>query len=58
MEELATIISSVGFPSFACVYMFKNNSQLISALNELSVTLKAIDTRLQILERERGERVC
>ena len=50
MEDLTNIISSIGFPIFACVYMFKNNEKLISAINELSITLKGIDTRLEILE--------
>ena len=51
MENISTLISSVGFPIFACVYMFKNNEKLISVINELSVTLKGIDNRLEILEK-------
>ena len=54
MGELANIISSIGFPIFACIYMFKNNEKLISAINELSITLKGIDTRLEILEKDRN----
>lgn len=52
MEELTSIVSSVGFPIFACGYMFKNNEKLINVINELSITLKGIDTRLEVLEKE------
>ena len=51
MGELTNIISTIGFPIFACVYIFKNNEKLITVINELSITLKGIDTRLEILER-------
>ena len=51
MGELTKIISTIGFPIFACVYIFKNNEKLITVINELSITLKGIDTRLEILER-------
>ena len=54
MSELANVISTIGFPIFACVYMFKNNEKLISAINELSITLMGIDTRLEILEKDRN----
>jgi len=52
MEDLTNIVSSVGFPIFSCMYMFKNNEKLINVINELSITLKGIDTRLEILEKE------
>ena len=51
MGELTNIISTIGFPIFACIYIFKNNEKLITVINELSVTLKGIDTRMEILER-------
>ena len=51
MQELVNIISTIGFPIFACIYIFKNNEKLILVINELSITLKGIDTRLEILER-------
>lgn len=55
MGELTNIISTIGFPIFACVYIFKNNEKLITVINELSVTLKGIDTRMEILERCKGK---
>ena len=54
MEQLINIVDNVGFPIFACIYMFKNNKELIAVINDLSSTLKGIDTRLQSLERERN----
>ena len=54
MENIATLISTIGFPAYACAYMFKNNEKLINAISELSITLKGIDTRLDILETKLG----
>ena len=54
MNELTSLINNVGFPIFACIYMFKNNKELVSVISELSLTLKGIDTRLEILEQERN----
>ena len=52
MNVIVELINSVGFPIFACVYLAKNNEKLGDSITELSVTLKAIDTRLQRLEME------
>lgn len=52
MELIVELINTVGFPIFACVYLAKNNEKLGNSINELSLTLKAIDTRLQRLEQE------
>lgn len=51
VEELTSLINSVGFPIVACVVMFKNNGKLVSALNDLSSTMKVIEVRLSELER-------
>ena len=51
MEELTQIISNVGFPIVACVFMYKQQIELNKTINELSNTLKGIDTRLNMLER-------
>lgn len=50
MEEIVAIINNVGFPIFVCIYLVKNNEKLVNSITELTVTLKGIDTRLQILE--------
>lgn len=52
MELIVDLINSVGFPIFACIYLAKNNEKLGNSINELSLTLKSIDTRLQRLEQE------
>lgn len=52
MDIIIELINTVGFPIFACVYLAKNNEKLGNSINELSLILKAIDTRLQTLEKE------
>lgn len=52
MEEIVTIINGVGFPIVACFYMAKREEKLTQILNDVCVTLKGIDTRLQNVERE------
>lgn len=49
-NEIVTIINNVGFPIFVCIYLVKNNEKLVNSISELTVTLKGIDTRLEILE--------
>lgn len=50
MEEITNLISNVGFPIVACVFMYKSQQEMTKTINELSVTLKGIDTRIQGLE--------
>lgn len=50
MEILVELINTVGFPIFACIYLVKNNEKLADSINELSLTMKSIDTRLQQIE--------
>ena len=49
-NEIVTIINNVVFPIFVCIYLVKNNEKLVNSISELTVTLKGIDTRLEILE--------
>lgn len=49
-NEIVAIINNVGFPIFVCIYLVKNNEKLVNSISELTVTLKGIDTRLEILE--------
>lgn len=51
MNEIFEIISSTGFPIVACYYMAKREEKLSSLINDICVTLKGIDTRLEIIER-------
>ena len=50
MNEITTLISNVGFPIVACVFMYKQQTELQKTITELSTTLKGIDTRIQSLE--------
>lgn len=54
MEELMTLISTVGFPIAACCVMFYQNGQLQKTLSELSSTLTLISERLHDVEEKIG----
>ena len=51
MENLIELISTTGFPIVACYYMAKREEKLSNLINDICVTLKGIDTRLEIIER-------
>jgi uncharacterized protein YoxC len=51
MNEIAELISNVGFPIMACIFMYKQQLELNKTISELSNTLKGIDARLDTLER-------
>ena len=50
MQEVTTLVSNVGFPIVACVFMYKQQIELQKTITELSATLKTIDTRIENLE--------
>ena len=52
MEEISNLISYVGFPVVACVFMYKQQIILQETITELSGTLKTIDARIENLERK------
>lgn len=54
MTEITQFINSVGFPVVACVFMYKQQVKLQETITELSATLKSIDTRLDMLENNKG----
>lgn len=51
MEEITTIISSVGFPIVACGIMFIQQKELNQAITKLSFTLESINQRIVDIER-------
>ena len=55
VQEIQELISNVGFPIVACIFMYKQNSELQKSLSELSTTLKAIDTRIDSIENDLKE---
>lgn len=52
MEQMVTLINSVGFPIVACVVMYQQVNKLNGIILELTTTLKGIDTRLDQLEKK------
>lgn len=53
MNDITTLISSVGFPIVACIFMYKQQTELNKTITELSSTLKGIDTRMEYLESKK-----
>ena len=52
VQEIQELISNVGFPIVACIFLYKQNLELQKSLSELSTTLKAIDTRIDSIEND------
>ena len=52
VQEIQQLISNLGFPIVACVFMYKQNLDLQKSLSELSSTLKTIDTRIDSIEND------
>lgn len=54
MNEISTLISNIGFPIVACIFMYKQQVELQKTITDLTSTLKGIDTRLDNIEKDRG----
>lgn len=52
MQDITNLISSVGFPIVACIFMYKQQIELNKTITDLTSTLKGIDTRIASLEKE------
>lgn len=50
MSDIVQIISSVGFPIVACLFMFKQNNDLQKTLNEISQTMVLMNERIKSIE--------
>lgn len=50
IENIVSIISSVGFPIFACIIMFKQNNELQKTLNDISITMALLTERIKDVE--------
>ena len=50
MNSITTLISSVGFPIVACIYMALSNEKLQKTLNELTNTLTLMNERIKDVE--------
>ena len=55
VQEIQELISNVGFPIVACIFMYKQNLNLQKSLSELSSTLKGIDARIDSIENDLKE---
>ena len=55
IQEVQELITNVGFPIVACIFMYKQNLELQKSLSELSSTLKAIDSRIDSIENDLKE---
>ena len=52
VQEIQELISNVGFPIVACIFVYKQNLSLQKSLSELSSTLKGIDARIDSIEND------
>ena len=52
VQQIQELISNVGFPIVACIFMYKQNLNLQKSLSELSSTLKGIDARIDSIEND------
>ena len=52
MENIATLISTLGFPMAACVVMFWQNGKLQKTLSDLSTTLTLMNERINDIKKE------
>ena len=52
VQEIQDLISNVGFPIVACIFVYKQNLNLHKSLSELSSTLKSIDARIHSIEND------
>lgn len=50
MSDIVQIISSVGFPIVACLFMFKQNNDLQKTLNDISQTMILMNERIKNIE--------
>ena len=50
INDIISIIGSLGFPIAACIFMFKQNSKLGDTLNDLSKTLTLMNERIKNIE--------
>lgn len=50
MESIVQLISNVGFPIAACIFLFIEFKTLTKTLGELNTTLSVINARLDNIE--------
>ena len=51
VSVLSGVVSNNLFPILACFFMYKQQLNLNESINKLAITLQAIDTRLEQIEK-------
>ncbi len=52
MNDIVTIINSVGFPIVACIYLAKRDEKTTAVLNQITITLRGIEKRLDMEDKD------
>lgn len=52
IDSIVSIISSVGFPIFACIVMFRQNEELQKTLSDISNTMTLLTERIKDVENK------
>ena len=56
IEEISTLIGSVGFPIAACVVLFIQNGKLQETLSAISTTMQSLANKIADIERKMEEK--
>ena len=56
VEEISTLIGSVGFPIAACVVLFIQNGKLQETLAAISTTMQSLAEKIADIERKMEEK--
>ena len=56
IEEISTLIGSVGFPIAACVVLFIQNGKLQETLSAISTTMQSLAEKIADIERKLEEK--
>lgn len=51
-DSITALITTVGFPIFCCIIMFKQNSELQKTLVDISLTMQSLVTKIDQIEKE------
>ena len=54
LNDIMSLVNGVGFPIVACVFMYMQVQKMNNIILELSTTLKAIDSRIDNIQDEKG----
>lgn len=56
IDEISTLIGSVGFPIAACVVLFIQNGKLQETLSAISTTMQSLAEKIADIERKMEEK--